>query len=187
MLIVLLGPPGAGKGTQSKKICETMNLFHFSTGDILRNEVKEKTEIGLKIESIINAGNLVGDEIILEIVKKILKNELGKNKGILYDGFPRNFDQANAFESLLKDMKKKINFVIHLSVDHHEILKRIEKRQIDENREDDDVKVLKSRMNVYSNETMPLVDLYEKKNILKTINGMKTVEEVNNDIINCLK
>ena len=103
MIIILLGPPGAGKGTQAKKICESKKLFHFSTGDILRNEVKQKSSIGKKIESIINAGKLVSDDIILDIVEKIISDEFSKNKGILFDGFPRNLDQANSFEKLLEN------------------------------------------------------------------------------------
>ena len=108
MIIILLGPPGAGKGTQAKKICESKKLFHFSTGDILRNEVKQKSSIGKKIESIINAGKLVSDDIILDIVEKIITDEFSKNKGILFDGFPRNLDQANSFEKLLKKKEKKL-------------------------------------------------------------------------------
>ena len=88
MIIILLGPPGAGKGTQAKKICESKKLFHFSTGDILRNEVKQKSSIGKKIESIINAGKLVSDDIILEIVEKIISDKFSKNEGILFDGVP---------------------------------------------------------------------------------------------------
>ena len=101
MIIVLLGPPGAGKGTQAKKICQSKELFHFSTGDILRNEVKQKSSIGQKIESIINAGKLVSDKIILSIVEKIISEESSRNSGILFDGFPRNLDQANSFGRLL--------------------------------------------------------------------------------------
>ena len=102
MIIALLGPPGAGKGTQAKKICQSKELFHFSTGDILRNEVKQKSSIGQKTESIINAGKLVSNDIILSIVEKIISEESSENKGILFDGFPRNMDQANLFERLLR-------------------------------------------------------------------------------------
>ena len=107
MLIILLGPPGAGKGTQAKKICQSKGLFHFSTGDILRNEIKQESIIGKKIEFIINAGKLVSDDIISNIVEKIITDQLSKNKGILFDGFPRNLDQAISFEKLLKKKKKK--------------------------------------------------------------------------------
>ena len=182
MIIILLGPPGAGKGTQAKKICESKKLFHFSTGDILRNEVKQKSSIGKKIESIINAGKLVSDDIILDIVEKIISDEFSKNKGILFDGFPRNLDQANSFEKLLEKKKKKINLVLHLVIEKDEIIKRIQKRQEEENREDDNIEVLKSRIDVYLQETTPLIELYKKKNILKILDGMQSIEKVSRDI-----
>ena len=182
MIIVLLGPPGAGKGTQAKKICQSKELFHFSTGDILRNEVKQKSSIGQKIESIINAGKLVSNDIILSIVEKIISEESSKNKGILFDGFPRNIDQARGFDEVLKKKKQKIDYVIHISIDREEVIKRIEKRQSEENREDDSIDVLKSRIDVYLKETTPLIDLYKKQNLLKTLNGMQSIENVSNDM-----
>ena len=150
MIVVLLGPPGAGKGTQANIICKSKDLFHFSTGDILRNEVKKSSEIGKKIEKIINAGQLVGDDIIIQIVEKIISEKIVNNKGILFDGFPRNLDQAKAFEDLLKKKNKDIDYVIHLIID--------------------------------KNETSPLIDLYKKKNILKPIDGMQSVEKVSQNI-----
>ena len=182
MIIILLVPPGAGKGTQAKKICESKKLFHFSTGDILRNEVKQKSSIGKKIESIINAGKLVSDDIILDIVEKIISDEFSKNKGILFDGFPRNLDQANSFEKLLEKKKKKINLVLHLVIEKDEIIKRIQKRQAEENRADDSIEVLKSRIDVYSKETELLIKLFKNQSLLKTINGMQSIENVNKDM-----
>ena len=182
MMIILLGPPGAGKGTQAKIICQAKELFNFSTGDILRNEVKKKSNIGKKIESIINSGKLVSDDIILDIVEKIIIDESSKNKGILFDGFPRNIDQANSFEKLLKKKEKKINLVLHLLIEKDEIIKRIQKRQSEENREDDTIEVLKSRIDVYLQETTPLIELYKKQDLLKKLNGMQSIENVNNDV-----
>ena len=182
MIIILLGPPGAGKGTQAKKICQSKKLFHFSTGDILRNEVKQKSSIGKKIESIINAGKLVSNDIILEIVEKIISDKFSKNEGILFDGFPRNLDQANSFKKLLEKKKKKINFVLHLIIEKDEIIKRIQNRQAKENRIDDRGEVLKSRMDVYLQETALLIELYKKQGLLKKINGMQSIENVSNDM-----
>ena len=182
MIVVLLGPPGAGKGTQANILCKSKEFFHFSTGDILRDEIKKKSEIGQKIESIINAGKLVGDEIIIKIVEKILSEELSRNKGILFDGFPRNVDQARGFEELLKKKKQKIDCVIHILIDEEEIIKRIQKRQGEENRADDSIEVLKSRIDVYSKETELLIKLFKNQSLLKTINGMQSIENVNKDM-----
>ena len=182
MIVVLLGPPGAGKGTQANIICKSKELSHFSTGDILRDEVEKKSGIGQKIENIINAGKLVGDEIIVQIVEKILSEQLSKNKGILFDGFPRNLDQAHTFGELLKKKKQKIDCVIHILIDKEEIIKRIQKRQSEENREDDTIEVLKSRIDVYLQETTPLIELYTKQGLLKKLNGMQSIENVNNDM-----
>ncbi len=186
MLIILLGPPGAGKGTQAKKICKNYNLFHFSTGDILRNEIEKKSEIGKKIKSIINSGNLVSDEIIIKIVEKVVSINIKKKNGILFDGFPRNLDQANAFHFLLNKIKKKVDCVLHLSIDKDEVIKRIKKRASEETREDDNTKVLKSRINVYLKETSPLIKLYKNKNVLKKIDGMETIENVKVEIYKVL-
>ena len=182
MIVVLLGPPGAGKGTQAKLIAKNNNLFHFSTGNILREEVENKTEIGKIIESIINAGQLVSDDIIISIVDKIISKELSQHKGILFDGFPRNLDQANSLDNLLINKKKEINFVIHLSIDKGEVIKRIKKRKQEENRDDDNVSVLESRIHVYLKETRPLIDLYKNKNILEKVDGIKSIDEVNKNI-----
>ena len=182
IILILLGAPGAGKGTQAKMICKSNNLFHFSTGDILRNEVSKQTEVGKEIESIINSGRLVSDKIILKIVDKIISEEISKNNGILFDGFPRNLDQANSFDKLLNEKEIKIDVVLHLLIKKDEIIKRIEKRQTEENRKDDNVEVLKSRIDVYFKETAPLIELYQQKGLLKEFDGMQTIEEVNNNI-----
>ena len=171
MIIILLGPPGAGKGTQAKIICQSKELFHFSTGDILRNEVKQKSSIGQEIESIINAGKLVSDKVILSIVERIISEESS-----------RNLDQANSFGRFLVKKEKKINVVLHILIEKDEILKRIQKRKEEENREDDNIEVLKSRIDVYLQETTPLIELYKKQNILKTLDGMQSIEKVSRDI-----
>ena len=182
MIIVLLGPPGSGKGTQAELIYKKFNFFHFSTGNILRNEVKEKTKIGQEIESIINAGKLISDKIIIQIVDNKITEKLGRYKGFLFDGFPRNLDQAQALDTLLNKGNQTLSTVIQLYVDEKEAVKRIQKRKLEEKRQDDNEDVLKSRLKVYLNETKPLLDFYQKENKLNKINGMQTINDVNNKI-----
>ena len=182
MIIVLLGPPGSGKGTQAELIYKKFNFFHFSTGNILRNEVKEKTKIGQEIELIINAGKLISDKIIIQIVDNKITEKLGHYKGFLFDGFPRNLDQAQALDTLLNKGNQTLSTVIQLYVDEKEAVKRIQKRKLEEKRQDDNEDVLKSRLKVYLNETKPLLDFYQKENKLNKINGMQTINDVNNQI-----
>jgi len=182
MIIVLLGPPGSGKGTQAELICKKFGFFHFSTGNILRNEVKKKTKIGKEIELIINAGKLISDKTIIKIVDNQISKQLKLYKGFLFDGFPRNLSQAKAFDILLGKNNQSITSVIQLSVNEEEISKRIQKRKLEEKREDDNENVLKSRLDVYFDETKPLLDFYQKKNKLNKINGTQTINDVNDQI-----
>ncbi len=182
MLLVLLGPPGAGKGTQAELICKDHNFFHFSTGNILRDEINNETAVGKKIKEIINQGKLVSDKIIIKIVDNIVTKELSTNKGVLLDGFPRNLSQALALNLLLKKKNHSITCVIHIRIDNNEILKRIEKRKQIEGRQDDDISVLKSRLKVYTKETKPLIKLYKKEKKISDVNGMQNIDNVNKDI-----
>ena len=182
MIIVLLGPPGSGKGTQAELICKKFGFFHFSKGNILRNEVKKKTKIGKEIELIINAGKLISDKTIIKIVDNKISKQLKLYKGFLFDGFPRNLSQAKAFDILLGKNNQSITSVIQLSVHEEEISKRIQKRKLEEKREDDNENVLKSRLDVYFDETKPLLDFYQKKNKLNKINGTQTINDVNDQI-----
>ena len=182
MIIVLLGPPGSGKGTQAELICKKFGFFHFSTGNILRNKVKKKTKIGKEIELIINAGKLISDKTIIKIVDNQISKQLKLYKGFLFDGFPRNLSQAKAFDILLGKNNQSITSVIQLSVYEEEISKRIQKRKLEEKREDDNENVLKSRLDVYFDETKPLLDFYQKKNKLNKINGTQTINDVNDQI-----
>ena len=182
MFIVLLGPPGSGKGTQAELLCKKFNLFHFSTGNILRNEVSNKTKFGKEIETIINAGKLISDKLIIRVVDDQVTDKFDSKKGILFDGFPRNLSQAKVFNTLLKNKKKNLDYVIQLVVNKLEIIKRIKKRKIQDDRKDDDVNILKSRLDVYFNETEPLLKFYKNINLLHEIDGMQSIEDVNNDL-----
>ena len=182
MFIVLLGPPGSGKGTQAELLCKKFNLFLFSTGNILRNEVSKKTKFGKEIETIINAGKLISDKLIIRVVGNQLTDKFDKKKGILFDGFPRNLSQAKVFNTLLKNKKKNLDYVMQLVVDKFEIIARIKKRKIQDGRKDDNITILKSRLDVYFNETEPLLKFYKNINLLHKIDGMQSIEDVNNDL-----
>ena len=181
MNLILLGPPGAGKGTQASMICSDFNLTHISTGDLLRNETKSTSDLGKEIKSIVDAGNLVSNEIIL----KILKNFISKNNdasGFLFDGFPRNAEQAGLLDQLMHEMNFKLNAVIMLDVDKELLLNRILKRKEDEGRADDNEKVLENRLRVYFEETQPLVEVYQNENLLIKIDGEGEISQVNQRI-----
>ena len=136
MNIVIFGPPGAGKGTQSKFIVNKFNLYQLSTGDLLRNEINNKTKLGSEISSIINSGELVSDKIVNNLIEKFVSNDIYKNK-IIFDGYPRTLTQAENLDDLLKRYNQKIDIVLKLSVSLDTVKKRIFERQNQENRADD--------------------------------------------------
>ncbi len=179
--LILFGPPGSGKGTQSIKIAEKYGLEHISTGEIFRNEIKNKTEIGLKVKNIIESGELVTDELLLEI----LQNELKKHKnvkGFIFDGYPRTLIQAGHLDSLMEEMKMKVSYVISLDVPDDELISRLLLRAKETNRTDDTEDVIKQRLVVYNKQTKPLIDFYSKQNKLLTIHGVGGIDDIFNSI-----
>ncbi|PLX00961.1 MAG: adenylate kinase, partial [Marinilabiliales bacterium] len=158
--LILFGPPGAGKGTQSEKIIKKYGLIHLSTGDILRGEIKNKTELGLKAQEFMNKGMLVPDEVVIGMIK--LKLEANKTaKGFIFDGFPRTKAQAEALDNLLSEMNTPISAMLALEVDHDELVKRLLNRGKDSGRSDDqDQSIINNRINVYHKETAPLIEYY---------------------------
>ena len=181
MNLVIFGPPGAGKGTQSKFISKKFNLHQLSTGELLRNEIKKKTELGSEISSIINAGELVSDNIVSNLIEKFISNEIYKDR-FIFDGYPRNLNQAENLDYLLKKYKQKIDIVLKLSVSLDTIKSRISERQIQENREDDNEEIAVKRYKTYEKSTEPLLDYYNKSNLLKVVNGEASIDEINNKI-----
>ena len=181
MNLVIFGPPGAGKGTQSSFIVKEFNLNQISTGELLRKEISNKTELGKKIESIINLGDLVSDEIVGNIIEKyISKNEL-KNK-FIFDGYPRNLNQAINLDYMLKKYDQKIDIVLKLTVSLEVIKKRIIERKNLENRSDDSESVAIKRYQTYENNIKPVIDYYKNSNLFKEINGEGPITEINNKI-----
>ena len=182
MNLILLGPPGAGKGTQAKSICDKFNLCHLSTGDILRNEVANQTELGKKAKNIMDKGELVSNEVILQIINNFIENNSSKFKGFLFDGFPRSVEQADMLNKVLNYINVSIDTVILLEVDQSILLNRIMKRKEEEGRVDDSEKVLKSRLEVYFTQTQLLIDYYLNLKLLKKVDGTKEINQVNQDI-----
>ncbi len=184
--IVLLGPPGCGKGTQSKLLVENNNYVQLSTGELLREETsKGGSKLGKKISQLMDSGELVPDEIVINII--VNKVEEFKNKNVIFDGFPRNLNQAKVLDRALENILLELDNVIFFEIDF-EILKeriqnRIDQSQDQEQRKDDNIKTLSNRIEVYKSSTLPIVEYYENKGILKRINGMEEVEIVNEEIL----
>ena len=181
MNLVLLGPPGAGKGTQAKLICERYELIHLSTGDLLRAEITKGGDLGIKLEEIINAGKLVSDEIIIEVIKKFI-NSNKKKKGYLFDGFPRNIEQAELLHTLLKSINQVIKCVLLIDVSNDILKQRILSRREKEGRSDDNEETLLNRLNTYITETTPLINYYEQIDLLKKIVGEGEISHINQRI-----
>ena len=207
MNLILLGPPGAGKGTQSDFIVKNFNLFKLSTGDLLRDEIKKKTPLGLKITSIVNSGSLVSDDIINSLIENIVSSEKYENR-IIFDGYPRNLSQAENLNKLLSKYNQKIEIVIKLKVSLDVIKKRITGRLtcskcskifneffspppsnkicceggILQKREDDNVDVAVKRYETYEDSTEPVLEFYNKMNLVKNLNGEMNIESIQGKI-----
>ena len=189
MNIILFGPPGAGKGTQSKFIVNKFNLHQLSTGDLLRSEIKNETEIGKKISHIMNKGDLVSDDIVTNLIEKFISNKIYKNK-IIFDGYPRNLTQAKNLDNLLKKYDQKINLVMKLNVSLETIKKRILERQAQERRADDNEEIAIKRFITYEKSSKPIIDYYTQSNLLKVVNGEAEISKINTEIsglINTIK
>ena len=181
MNIIIFGPPGAGKGTQSDFIVKKYNLFQVSTGKILREEIKNNTEVGQKISSLMSAGSLVEDKIVNRLIEDIVSDKKYENR-FIFDGYPRNLDQANNLSTLLSKYKQKIDIVLKLSVSLETIKKRISERQILEKRPDDNEAVAIKRYQTYEKSTEPVIEFYKKLNLLKVIDGERSIDRINKEI-----
>ena len=181
MNIVIFGPPGAGKGTQSNIFVKKFNLYQLSTGELLRKEIKTNTALGLKISSIINSGNLVSDDVVGNLIKKYVSNKIYKNR-IIFDGYPRNLIQAKNLDNLLEKFDQKIDLVLKLSVNLETIKKRILERKILEKRDDDSEDIAVKRYKMYENNIKPVINFYEQSNLLRVVNGEASINEISNEI-----
>ena len=183
MNVILFGAPGAGKGTQANFLINEFDLTQISTGDMLREAVNSKTELGKKVETIMANGDLVPDDIIFSLISNRLNNEDTKN-GFILDGFPRNLNQAQKLDRILYDVNTHLDFVFHIDVEEAILTSRIENRAKQEKitRKDDNSTVLIERLKVYNRETKPVLEHYSNQNILNVVNGMGTIEEVSSNI-----
>ncbi len=181
MNLVIFGPPGAGKGTQAKFIVERYNLYQLSTGDLLRNEIKNKTELGFKISSIMASGELVSDSIVGSLIEKFISNDTYKNK-IIFDGYPRTLKQAKNLDNLLNKFNQQIDLVLKLSVSLETIKKRISERLMQENRADDNEEIALRRFKTYETSSEPVIEYYKQSNLVKEINGEGSITEISAEI-----
>ena len=207
MNIILFGPPGAGKGTQATKVVKKFNLHKVSTGDLLREEIKNNTDLGNKIKSMMDTGSLISDNIINDLITKVISNKKFYNR-LIFDGYPRNLKQGKNLDSQIKKYKQKISCVLSLNVDKESIIRRISGRQTCVNcglifneyyypassknhscdpkflnkRSDDNKKTIINRFETYLNKTLPILDFYKGQNLLHQINGMAKIDQIFDEI-----
>lgn len=176
--LILFGPPGSGKGTQAKKLADKYDILHISTGDLFRKEIGDKSELGQLAMDYINKGELVPDEVTIGMLKAALERH-GSTFGVIYDGFPRTVDQAQALDVLLEEDQDEIDLLISLKVEDSEIISRILDRGQTSGRADDqDEQIIRDRIEVYNSETQPVYAYYDAQDKAITINGMGTIDEV---------
>lgn len=184
MNIILFGPPGAGKGTQAKLLQDRFSIPHLSTGDIFRTAIKNQTPLGVKVKSILDAGKLVPDETVVDLVADELKNTKYDN-GFILDGFPRTVPQAEAFDKIAENQNKAVDAFVALTVPEKELISRILSRG--QGRADDTEDKIKTRLKVYHKETEPVQKHYTSKGVVKEIDGIGTIDEIFERITSSLK
>jgi adenylate kinase len=184
--IVLFGPPGSGKGTQSEKIIEKYQLVHISTGDLLREEVAAGTELGLKAKAIMDKGELVSDDIVIGMIrKKVEGNQSGS--GFIFDGFPRTVEQARELRQVLADYNEEVTVMISLDVPREELVKRLLKRGKETGRSDDNMETINNRIDVYNKQTLPVAYYYEKMRKHEKVEGVGSIDQIFGRIVEVIE
>ena len=184
--LLLIGPPGAGKGTQAARLSEALGVPAISTGDIFRHNVKTETELGLKAKAFMDAGDNVPDSLTNDLITDRLENE-DCSGGFLLDGYPRTTDQVRHLDEFLADHGTSLDIVVQLIADADVVVERLRKRAIEQGRSDDDESVVRHRLEVYGQQTAPLIDLYEGRGLVVAIDGLGEISEVTNRIIGKLQ
>ena len=175
--IVIFGAPGSGKGTQSERIVEKYGINHISTGDVLRAEIKNGTELGKTAKGYIDQGQLIPDELMIDILASVF-DSFKDSKGVIFDGFPRTIAQAEALKKMLAERGQDVSVMVDLEVPEDELMVRLIKRGKDSGRADDNEETIKKRLHVYHSQTAPLIDWYKKEKKYQHINGLGTMEGI---------
>jgi adenylate kinase len=183
--LIIMGPPGVGKGTQAKIIKEIYSIPHLSTGQILRNEIELESEVGMIAKNFIDDGLFVADEILIKIIENNISNPTCSN-GYILDGYPRNLEQVRNLNELLTKLNHTIDYAVNLIADENELVKRLIKRSKDSGRRDDTVEIITKRQKIYWEQTAPIIQYYEKLGILKEVDGIGTIEEISQNIIKAI-
>lgn len=173
--ILIFGAPGAGKGTQSEFLVKQYNLNHISTGDLLRKEIADQTELGLRIKGIMDSGSLVSDDIVVEMIDHAIATS---NRGMLFDGFPRNVSQAETLDQLMLKHGRELTCMVCLDVPRDELIRRMLERAKTSGRSDDNEQTILHRLDEYERQTRPVADHYRKQNKLVTVNGLGKIEDI---------
>ena len=185
--IVLFGAPGSGKGTQSAKLIDEYGLYHISTGELLRDHIKRGTPLGKTANEYISKGQLIPDQLMIDILDDVLEKEASGKSGVVFDGFPRTIPQAEALKELLRKRGTDLHAVIGLEVPEDELVNRMLARGKETGRADDNIETIKNRLDVYHNQTMPLRDYYTNEKKYLAINGLGLVDEIFRDIADQLE
>lgn len=180
--IIIFGAPGSGKGTQSENLMKKYNLAHISTGDVLRTEMKNGTELGKLAEGYISKGQLVPDDVVIGMLANVLDSKTNV-EGVIFDGFPRTLAQGEALEKMLEEKGQEVSVVVSLEVEEPELIQRLIKRGHQAGRSDDNLETIKSRLDVYKNQTSPLKEHYRKSGKLAPIKGLGTIDDIFNLIV----
>lgn len=181
--IVIFGAPGSGKGTQSEKIVEKFGLNHISTGDVLRGEIKNGTELGKLAKTYIDEGQLIPDELMIDILADVLDN-FKDSKGVVFDGFPRTINQAEELKKMLADRGQEVSLMLDLNVPEEELVRRLVNRGLSSGRADDNEETIRKRLDVYYSQTLPLIDWYKEDGKYCHIEGHGNMDEITDLICN---